>query len=202
MARRHRQRRGIVLLIILTLLTLLIVVGLTFALLSGQFRRGADASARKDRYGDPPSAVLERALYQLVRDTNDATSSIRSHSLLRDMYGESVRGRQTSAMVDSGGGQFLEFSAELALDANGDGSVNDEDAKTLAANWGSSGGWAQGDFNDDDVINAIDAAILAANWGYVWPGPGGAEATAVPEPGSLALLLGVAAALAVARRRA
>lgn len=127
MARRHRQRRGIVLLIILTLLTLLIVVGLTFALLSGQFRRGADASARKDRYGDPPSAVLERALYQLVRDTNDATSSIRSHSLLRDMYGESVRGRQTSAMVDSGGGQFLEFSAELALDANGDGSVTHEE---------------------------------------------------------------------------
>ena len=35
MARRHKPRRGIVLLIILTLLTLLIVVGLTFAILSG-----------------------------------------------------------------------------------------------------------------------------------------------------------------------
>ena len=47
MARRHKPRRGIVLLIILTLLTLLIVLGLTFAILSGQFRRAAEASARK-----------------------------------------------------------------------------------------------------------------------------------------------------------
>ena len=44
MARRHKPRRGVVLLIVLMLLTLLMVIGLTFAVISGQFRRGAEAS--------------------------------------------------------------------------------------------------------------------------------------------------------------
>ena len=39
MVRRHKSRRGVVLLVVLTLLTLLIVIGLTFVLLSGLFRR-------------------------------------------------------------------------------------------------------------------------------------------------------------------
>ncbi len=42
MARRHQPHRGIVLLVVLTLLTLLMVIGLTFAALSGQFRRAAE----------------------------------------------------------------------------------------------------------------------------------------------------------------
>ncbi|MHB8861704.1 MAG: hypothetical protein ACYC6N_04810 [Pirellulaceae bacterium] len=116
MARRHQRkpRRGVVLLIVLTLLTLLIVVGLTFAILSGQFRRQAEANARKDRYGDPANSLLERAMYQLVRDTNDARSVVRSHSLLRDMYGESLRGQQIGAADVVGGGQFMDFTANFA----------------------------------------------------------------------------------------
>ena len=47
MARRHKPRRGVVLLIILTLLTLLIVVGLTFAVLLGHFRRAAESVAEQ-----------------------------------------------------------------------------------------------------------------------------------------------------------
>ncbi|HBO44017.1 MAG TPA: hypothetical protein DD670_08805 [Planctomycetaceae bacterium] len=92
--------------------------------------------------------------------------------------------------------------AKIPGDANGDGNVDDADAKALALNWGGTGGWAQGDFNYDNTIDARDAAILAANFGYVSPVLGGQEATAVPEPGSLALLVTVAATLIAMRRRA
>jgi len=118
MARRRKPRRGIVLLIILTLLTLLIVVGLTFAILSGQYRRAAESSARQQRYGDPAEKILDRVVNQLVRDTNDSTSALYQHSLLRDLYGESLRGRQIGAAAVSGGGQFLEFTASLQIDPN------------------------------------------------------------------------------------
>ncbi len=87
MARRHKPRRGVVLLIVLTLLTLLIVLGLTFAIISGQFRRGAEAAARKERYGMPPEKQLDRAMYQLVREPSDTRSVLWGHSLLRDLYG-------------------------------------------------------------------------------------------------------------------
>jgi probable HAF family extracellular repeat protein len=70
-------------------------------------------------------------------------------------------------------------------DATGNGVVDDEDAKTLAANWGQTGDWTQGDFNNDGVINALDASILAANWGYI----ANAETTAVPEPSVLAMVM-------------
>lgn len=115
MARRHQQpRRGVVLLVVLTLLTLLIVVGLTFAIISGQYRRAAEAAARQNRYGDPPDRLLERGMLQLVRDTNDARSVLRTHSLLRDVFGESIRGFQVDNATFTAGGQFLEFTASLA----------------------------------------------------------------------------------------
>jgi hypothetical protein len=49
-------------------------------------------------------------------------------------------------------------------DANGDGTVNQEDCAILQANYGKSGMWyQQGDFNHDGVVNAEDLAILNAN---------------------------------------
>ncbi|NLE36578.1 MAG: hypothetical protein GX621_00975 [Pirellulaceae bacterium] len=80
---------------------------------------------------------------------------------------------------------FLPLTPTLPGDANGDGHVDEADAKIMAGHWGQSGGWAQGDFNNDGLVNALDASILAANWGR-----GASEATAsqVPEP-SVGILL-------------
>jgi len=79
-------------------------------------------------------------------------------------------------------------------DASGDGDVDDEDAAILAQNWGANGqaiGWSQGDFNGDHMVNAADAAIQVANWGY-----GASEGHPVPEPATLATLVGGLIALA------
>jgi hypothetical protein len=94
-----------------------------------------------------------------------------------------------------------QFTREVPIlgDANGDRTVNDEDASILGANWMQSGtgiGWAQGDFNGDGAVNDKDAAIMAAHFGETAPG------SSVPEPSTAVLLLGLAlAGLAAWRRR-
>ncbi len=83
MVRRHKPRRGVVLLVVLTLLTLLIVIGLTFVVLSGQFRRAAESNARKERYDSSPKQTLDKAMYQLLRGTTvNSRSSMEGQSLL------------------------------------------------------------------------------------------------------------------------
>ncbi|HLA85129.1 MAG TPA: dockerin type I domain-containing protein, partial [Thermoguttaceae bacterium] len=78
-------------------------------------------------------------------------------------------------------------------DANRDGHVDTVDAHALAAHWGQSGGWTDGDFNDDGVVNALDASILAAYWSPAPPMESSDPTGAVPEPGTVALLLGLGA---------
>jgi hypothetical protein len=73
-------------------------------------------------------------------------------------------------------------------DANGDGWVDDKDASILGAHWLQMGDahFFDGDFNDDGVVTDLDAAILAAHWSE------GVGEASVPEPGSLALMAGMA----------
>jgi hypothetical protein len=91
---------------------------------------------------------------------------------------------------------YLPIGAPAPGDANGDGTVDSDDAVILAAHWGQAGwaAWADGDFNRDGQVNAADASILAANWGRT------SEASGVPEPAVAAMFLAVAISL-LARRR-
>ena len=54
----------------------------------------------------------------------------------------------------------------LPGDTNRDGTVNDNDAATLATNWHkqTSATWSQGDFNGDGRVTDDDVAILAQHW--------------------------------------
>ncbi|NLE39076.1 MAG: PEP-CTERM sorting domain-containing protein [Pirellulaceae bacterium] len=92
-------------------------------------------------------------------------------------------------------------------DADGNGTVDDADAKRLATFWGATTKdseltwWQMGDFNGDLKVDARDAAILAANWGYVSTPSESSATSAVPEPGSLIGLLTGIVALGLRRRR-
>ena len=81
-----RGRRGIVLVLILGMLALMALIGITFATFSGQSR----ISARNffQSMNQPQrDELMDYALSQLISDTPDIRSSIRGHSLARDMYG-------------------------------------------------------------------------------------------------------------------
>ena len=87
----------------------------------------------------------------------------------------------------------------VAGDFNADGVVDDADAEILMDNLGDDGGFAQGDINYDGEVNFHDAGlfrpILAA-------ASAGGEASVVPEPGSVSLmLLGLASLLGFRRRK-
>jgi len=91
---------------------------------------------------------------------------------------------------------FLPLAGSVPGDADGDGQVNEDDAAILAAHWGShDASWGDGDFNNDGIVNAADAAIMTANWQST-----GEDTNPVPEPHTLAMILGTLLALIMPRR--
>ena len=79
------------------------------------------------------------------------------------------------------------FEFGIPGDANGDGQVDGADVTILAANWQSADAlWWDGDFNNDGKVDGSDVTILAGNWQV---GVEPSSASAVPEPGSLALVV-------------
>ncbi len=88
------------------------------------------------------------------------------------------------------------FNAEGTFygDANLDHAVTLVDLNAIGLNFGQTGGWAQGDFNGDQLITLVDLNTLGQNFGQ------SATASAVPEPGSLPLVIAVLAV--ITRRRA
>jgi len=109
------QRRGIVLLVVLSLLTLFAILGVTFLLVAGQYKTAAASAARVDRYTTPPEKQLHSVMLQLIRDTK-TRSHLQSHGLLNDHYGnDGVRGvvynpagvAGTPSVDSSVGGEFV-----------------------------------------------------------------------------------------------
>ncbi|MEZ6073243.1 MAG: PEP-CTERM sorting domain-containing protein [Pirellulales bacterium] len=79
-------------------------------------------------------------------------------------------------------------SAGLAGDANNDGHIDGLDYLVWAGAYGThpgpDGDPSDGDYNDDGWIDGLDYLLWAGNYGQ-----GPLDATAVPEPGALGLLL-------------
>ncbi len=90
-------RRGVLLLVVLSLLVLFILIAVTFVLIAGQYRRSSRAAGRAEQYGDDPQKQLDEIFGQVVRDTmlngNQTniqplvSSALYGHSLLNDLYG-------------------------------------------------------------------------------------------------------------------
>lgn len=88
MTRRPKPRRGVVILVVLSLLVLFVLLAVTYAIVSGQYDRAARSSARQEALGVEPQKDLDKAFYQILRDTTQRSSAARFHSILRDFYGE------------------------------------------------------------------------------------------------------------------
>ncbi len=99
---RARRKRGIVLLVVISLLTLFILLGVTYTLVATQYRDAALHESRREFYGDNPETEMDLVLGQLLYDSMVRTS-LQGHSLLGDLYGvDHVIGTVNSASAASG----------------------------------------------------------------------------------------------------
>src|SRR5690349_9784866 len=85
--RQRMDRRGIILLFVLALLALFSLVALSYVIVARQARRGAQSAAVVERRGTSGADLLDLALGQIVRGTDDPQSVLGPHSLLEDLYG-------------------------------------------------------------------------------------------------------------------
>jgi hypothetical protein len=114
--RKHRraERRGIVLLVIISILVLFMLMLVTFAVVTGHYRDAARATnSRKlvESETNDSHEVLDDIMYMLLGEPSSQRSSLWSHSLLADLYGESVGGTLSANAVAEGGGSFCSFNA-------------------------------------------------------------------------------------------
>ena len=84
---RRSQRRGVLLLVVLSILVLFAVVGVTFALVSSQWRRSSEKQPRIEQYAVSFRDQLDDAAKQVFRGSTNPLSVLMTHSLLEDMYG-------------------------------------------------------------------------------------------------------------------
>lgn len=87
MSRRQRPRRGILLLIVLSLLVLFVLIGVTFIVVADRHVRDAKIAARQNTTGDDPIKESDNALMRILRGPADTRSALYRHSLLGDLYG-------------------------------------------------------------------------------------------------------------------
>lgn len=85
--RRQPPRRGVLLLVVLSMLVLFMLVGTAFLMTSSQSDKASKGSAKLNARGNYGTKLLDRALMEVLRDTDNVNSVVRYHSLLRDVYG-------------------------------------------------------------------------------------------------------------------
>src|SRR6185503_13860650 len=90
--RLRQEKRGVVLLVVVSILTLFLMIGVTYVLVAGNYNKAAGQALRSKTYGDESEREVEEVLAQVLYGTplmggNGPRSVISPHSLLGDLYG-------------------------------------------------------------------------------------------------------------------
>jgi hypothetical protein len=105
-----RDRRGVLILVVLSLLILFVVIAVMFVVVASRARAVARVYSNVGRTGDTPEEIVYGVALDLIRGSLNPHSPFRTTSLLEDMYGhQSVRGKVTAAassVVPSGAGSW------------------------------------------------------------------------------------------------
>jgi hypothetical protein len=119
-------------------------------------------------------------------------------------YGDNALLHKTTFAAQSVDASSMLIKFTYAGDANLDGQVDVTDLGALATNWQTSTVWTGGDFNYDGFVDVSDLGALATNWQLGVGSPLAPESlgdalaslglpgTALPEPASLAFIIGCA----------
>ncbi|MDO4628600.1 MAG: hypothetical protein Q4C70_05410 [Planctomycetia bacterium] len=81
------RRDGMVLLIVLALLAMVGLTAITFLLTTGQLKDASEQNRRMGEVTIDPDVMLQDAVMQVIRGTDNTNSAVAGHSLLEDMYG-------------------------------------------------------------------------------------------------------------------
>lgn len=118
---KTRNRSGITLLFVISMIVLFLLMGTSFVVMTTQFRRTSDSRARMQTRRDSAPTLVNRALYDLLRGPtlDNVFSPLRGMSILGDQYGYGVKANVVTAsfvdpLVAASGNQFL----ILELDSN------------------------------------------------------------------------------------
>lgn len=95
-------RRGVVLILILAMLSLLAIIGVSFATFSGQARYATRTYTQKLAIPDPES-LIDFGMSQLINDSTSPMSAIYGHSFKRDLYGNDALNHGSLTRTPSGG---------------------------------------------------------------------------------------------------
>ncbi|MDA1180697.1 MAG: hypothetical protein O2931_18120, partial [Planctomycetota bacterium] len=120
--RKRKQRRGILLLIVLSLLVLFVLVGMTFIVVTNQSYRAARDLGQVERVADPPEKLLDDAMAQLLRGSNNRASAFYDGGLLGDKYGNdfdnAAHDGRLAVDMNQANGPYLTDGQFLLLIAN------------------------------------------------------------------------------------
>ena len=106
------ERRGVLLLVVLGLLTIFTLLAVTFVIVARQSAIASREQIKAEQREDPPQVLLNSALMQVLRGTDDRRSVIGPHSISEDMYGSDGETFFVQPSIDPtfAGGQFLTFN--------------------------------------------------------------------------------------------
>lgn len=109
-----RNRRGVTLLFVLTLIVLFLLMGTSFMLIANQFRRSAVVMGNIKVRRDDARSLVSRAFYDVFRGVplDDTTSPLRGHSILEDMYGYGLLGNVDSVAPVPGTNQIYRLTMQ------------------------------------------------------------------------------------------
>ncbi len=113
----RREKRGVVLLVVVSLLTLFLMIGVTYVLIAGNYRNASDQALRAHRFGDEPEREAEEILGQILYGSMPGSHSVLSqHSLLEDLYGrgDMATGTIVNILATPNGGQTVYFSVNFS----------------------------------------------------------------------------------------
>src|SRR6516164_607973 len=133
-----RRRRGVVLLVVLCLLTLFLIVGLTFVFYANACqqaaRLGLEAESRDRPDADPEllaSYFLGQLIYDAVDDESGIYSGLRGHSLGRNMFGGNYHITRTGQLLRNARGELVDAAGNVLNDVpfNGTGRPKNYDPR-------------------------------------------------------------------------
>jgi hypothetical protein len=84
--RHSRSRRGVILLLVVSLLALFVLMGVSFSLVAMNSLSASKLNIKQAQNGDQPDSEFDLVLGQILYDTQ-ARTVLQFHSLLRDLYG-------------------------------------------------------------------------------------------------------------------